>query len=344
MESEEEFVKSGADRLRATLRGIRTLLRAAPLVLVLLLLAHLLTERKGFFPDNSPIGSPPEAEYLAFPPEKPALGKGEVTTEKVLVAHENQPGADKTGRAKKPGKEKTEAAKPGTIAATGGKTPDGGAQNPPVAGGAGKPVAGGTTTPVPDGTQAGKTVAPTTEKTAVAAGQTAGTINKPQLSKQEISGPVEGGYIVIYLSRRFLGLVANQQYVRAYYNISVPENLTEPKSDKYDNRAPVGDYYVCAHEVQGNVMTLVLNYPSPADAGTAFKSGKIAKGDYDLLIKAAQQKFAPPFNTPLGGPILIRGDGGGNKKIHGSDIGITPAEMEELWLATRKGTPVRILK
>lgn len=89
-------------------------------------------------------------------------------------------------------------------------------------------------------------------------------------------------------------------------------------------------------------MFLVLNYPNIKDAEKALKSNIITKEDYDRIVKSNKAGKLPPFDTPLGGPIYIRGDGVPGKNTSGN-IGIPPAAMQKLWEFAKKGTPVRIV-
>lgn len=161
-------------------------------------------------------------------------------------------------------------------------------------------------------------------------------------AEPEIKGPVEGGYVVVFLSRKLVALVKDQKYLRAYPDAVVPGGAKGGKSGRNDTRAPVGNYYIVDHEPQGSVMTLVLSYPNSRDALAALKAKKITRAQYDKILSAEKQHAAPPFNTHLGGPVRIRGDGGADKKA--GDICVTPEQMEVLWMATRRGTPVVIME
>lgn len=166
----------------------------------------------------------------------------------------------------------------------------------------------------------------------------------PGPDRPVLNGPVEGGYIVVFLSRKIVALVKDQKYLRAYRDAVIPGNGKGGKADRADNRAPLGNYLIVDQEPQDGVLTLVLNYPNGKDAVAGYKARKITAAEYNAIVQSEQQRKAPPFTTKLGGPVRIRGDGGAEKKKHPGDISITSAQMEELWKAIRLGTPVCIME
>lgn len=290
--------------------ALRLLLRTLPLLAVLFAVTFLIARREHYFPGHSLVFEPPRTEYFGFPPPE----QKKPVPQEAGSATEGQT-ADPSERIR-------------TTSAVHEQTPS--EQDSASSGTQGGGQGGGATTST------------TTTGGAGATRTDPGTPEVIDWSKREITGPIEGAYVVIYLSRNFVGLVVGQQYARAWYYASMPQNITAAKALRNDRRAPVGDYYICGHELDGNVMTLVLSYPSPQLAEAAVRERRITPAQQAAIVNAWRQTAPPPFTTALGGPVRIRGDGVRDKTAPGSDIGITPEQMEELWLATRKGTPVRI--
>ena len=156
-----------------------------------------------------------------------------------------------------------------------------------------------------------------------------------------ITRAVPGAYIVVYLSRRAVGLVVNGQYIRTYFNAGVPTDVRHPRTGD-DGRAPIGDSRIVSHDLPHGQMKLRLSFPSPADAARALKAGKITADEYRRIETAAQaQKTPARLNPFFGKPVYISGD---NRKglVTKGDIAIAPQEMLELWTAVADGTVVMI--
>lgn len=149
-------------------------------------------------------------------------------------------------------------------------------------------------------------------------------------------------YIVVFMSRHILGAIENQKYVHTFYDINLPADVKNPKIKKGDGLVPLGDYYILRHELSNGRMFLFLNYPNIKDAERGLKAGIITQNDYNRIAAAQKKGVLPPFDTGLGGPLLIRGDGVKGKNTAGN-IAITPAQMQQIWSFAPKGTPVRIV-
>ena len=149
-------------------------------------------------------------------------------------------------------------------------------------------------------------------------------------------------YLVVFLKKKILGAIENNKYVQVYYNINLPQDVSRGKESAADKLVPIGDYYVLNHELRGATMFMTINYPNAKDAAKALKRGSINRSQYDQIVAASKNGSLPPFNTPLGGPVLIRGDGIPGRNTAGN-IGIPSAAMRKIWEFAVKGTPVRIV-
>ena len=149
-------------------------------------------------------------------------------------------------------------------------------------------------------------------------------------------------YLVVFLGKGILGAIEGKKYVYTFYNINLPVNITKGKSRKGDALVPIGDYYILKHELKGKTMYMTLNYPNSKDAARALKSKLITKSQFDAILAANKAGKLPPFDTLLGGPVMIRGDGIAGMNTSGN-IGIKPEAMRKIWEFAKKGTPIRIL-
>ncbi len=149
-------------------------------------------------------------------------------------------------------------------------------------------------------------------------------------------------YLVVFLGRKILGAIQNKEYKYTYYDISLPQDTSKAKEKKGDGLIPIGDYYILKHELVGKTLVMTLNYPNIKDAANALKKKIISKKQYDAIVAANKAGRMPPSDTPLGGPIIIRGDAAPGTQTNGS-IGIPPQAMAKIWEFAPRGTPIRIV-
>jgi|GEM_PF-2684143 len=161
-------------------------------------------------------------------------------------------------------------------------------------------------------------------------------------SAREITGPVPRANILVSLKHRGLVLRSHAAIVRAYRDVAVAE---EPggKARRGDDRSPVGRYRVCARERDAaGRPVLAVSYPSTEDAQQALDAGRIDRETFQAIRAAHQASTCPPWDTPLGGGILIT-DGREEGRTTRGGVALRADEMEELWTAVRVGTPILFL-
>lgn len=168
-------------------------------------------------------------------------------------------------------------------------------------------------------------------------------VDQTDWSVTEITGLIKDAYIVVYPKRKFIGLVKGKKYIRKYYNISVPEKLDEEKETAEDGRCPYGNYFVAARQKSEAGLSLTINYPSSADAGKALASGRIKEDVAAKITAASKKRTLPPQETPLGGGVMISADSATVSVTKGG-FAMEPEQLEELYLATQRGTWVIIKK
>ena len=109
-----------------------------------------------------------------------------------------------------------------------------------------------------------------------------------------------------------------------------------------DNKTPEGRYFVCTRNAQSKFhLALGLSYPSAADAGAALEEGRIDAATAAAVAAAEAAGKRPPWDTPLGGFIMIHGGGRDGDWTAGC-IALDDADMDVLWAACPLGTPVEI--
>ncbi len=161
-------------------------------------------------------------------------------------------------------------------------------------------------------------------------------------SQYEITGPVPRANIVIYIKGRVILLRSHADRVRIYRRIGAPEDASAPKHEAGDKRAPIGQYRITRREKTADGFRLYLNYPALQDAKQAKGAGRIDQETFDRIAAAARAHKHPPQDTPLGGGICIAGAPESARTTEKRFL-LRPGEIEELWRATRLGTPVTLV-
>lgn len=147
--------------------------------------------------------------------------------------------------------------------------------------------------------------------------------------------------IVVKKAQRILELWDGDTLVASY-----PVGLGwEPVGDKKkegDGRTPEGKYYVCTRNDKSKFyLSLGLSYPNADDAKEALDNGLIDRGTYEEIVRAIENKSCPPWNTPMGGEIMIHGNGSHMDWTAGC-IAVDNNVMDILWRCCPLRTPVTI--
>ena len=120
------------------------------------------------------------------------------------------------------------------------------------------------------------------------------------------------------------------------------------KQAEGDGRTPEGIYQICTRNDQSHFyLSLGLNYPNQQDGAAALAAGRISAEQAQAITQAELENRRPPWNTALGGQIMIHGQRDGEPWQAGSDwtagcISVSNANMDRLWLLCPLGTIVEI--
>jgi len=154
---------------------------------------------------------------------------------------------------------------------------------------------------------------------------------------EKLSAPA----IVVKKSQRILELWDGDSLFASY-----PIGLGwEPQGDKKkegDGRTPEGSYYICTRNDRSRFyLSLGLSYPNSEDAQEALDNGIIDRRTYEQIVNAIENKSCPPWNTALGGEIMIHGMGSSSDWTAGC-IAVDNDVMDILWRYCPLKTPVTI--
>lgn len=147
--------------------------------------------------------------------------------------------------------------------------------------------------------------------------------------------------IKIYKSQRILQIWADAEML-AEYPIVLGGQPVGHKQREGDGRTPEGRYIVCVRNEQSNYhLSLGLSYPNTQDADAALADSLITQDQWEAIAQACAAGRRPPWDTPLGGAIMIHGGGIARDWTAGC-IAMENDAMNALWERVRLGTEVWI--
>ena len=126
------------------------------------------------------------------------------------------------------------------------------------------------------------------------------------------------------------------------FSIALGACPSGPKRAEGDGKTPEGRYFVCTRNAQSKYyLSLGLSYPSAADAERAFAEGRIDEAVRASIRQAEAERRRPPWDTPLGGFIMLHGGGAASDWTAGC-VALDDRDMDVLWAACPLGTEVEI--
>lgn len=147
--------------------------------------------------------------------------------------------------------------------------------------------------------------------------------------------------VVVEKSRRRLLVYDGQELVK-WCPVTVGPGQGD-KTREGDRCTPEGEFYICTHNAASRwTRSLGISYPNAEDAERGLRDGLISRWDYSRIVDAVRRKQRPPWNTALGGEIMIHGGGSSRDWTQGC-IGLDDADILELYAALPDGTAVTIL-
>lgn len=163
------------------------------------------------------------------------------------------------------------------------------------------------------------------------------TVQEPVKAFHEI----QEAKIRIKKEERILEVLDGDTVVAAY-RVGLGFEPTGDKKKEGDGKTTEGSYYVCTRNEKSKFhLSLGLSYPNEQDAKEALEEGIIHKEIYKEIETAITNKQQPPWKTPLGGEIMIHGDGSKNDWTAGC-IAVENEVMDQLWDIVQMGTEVEI--
>lgn len=109
-----------------------------------------------------------------------------------------------------------------------------------------------------------------------------------------------------------------------------------------DRTTPTGDYYICVrNNKSAYYLSLGISYPDKSDADRGFLQGIITQAQRDAIYSAIDSKGCPPWDTALGGHIMIHGNYKEGVSTAGC-IAVSDSVMDILWSYGQLGIKVTV--
>ncbi|HEV2862491.1 MAG TPA: L,D-transpeptidase [Pyrinomonadaceae bacterium] len=167
------------------------------------------------------------------------------------------------------------------------------------------------------------------------------TAEEEAANSRPLKLPLRSPRLLVRKKERRLVLYDGEAAVRVYRMVlgSAPEG---DKVRQGDGRTPEGDFYVCVKNDKSRFhLSLGLSYPNEAAAERGLRDEIINRKQYERIVRAVRNKQRPPWDTALGGEIMIHGGGTGGDWTLGC-VALENQHIEELFKVLPMGTPVRI--
>lgn len=148
----------------------------------------------------------------------------------------------------------------------------------------------------------------------------------------------------IYVSKmsKELTLYDNNQVVGKWECSLGTNSANGTKQVQGDRTTPNGDYYICTrNDKSAYHLSLGLSYPDKAAADRGLAQGIITEQDKNAIYSAIDNKECPPWNTALGGAIMIHGNYQKGVSTAGC-VAVRDDVMDVLWPYGQLGIKVTI--
>ena len=146
---------------------------------------------------------------------------------------------------------------------------------------------------------------------------------------------------MIYKARRIMEIWQGG-VLRLRLPIALGREPIGPKRLQGDGRTPEGEYRACTRNENSKYhRSIGINYPNRADAVRARAQGVLSEEHYHSIISALDAGLRPPWDTALGGEIMIHGGGISTDWTAGC-IALTDEDMDLVWEMVPIGTEITI--
>jgi hypothetical protein len=165
----------------------------------------------------------------------------------------------------------------------------------------------------------------------------------PVDSKDSPLGPLISPSILVEKSALRLTVFDGDSGVKSY-RVAAGAVMGD-KQCEGDRKTPEGDFYICIRKTKGQTRytrSLGLSYPNLEDAQRGRRDGLITAAQYYSIAQAIKNNRKPPWQTKLGGAIMIHGKRENRTGTLGC-VALDDDDIIELYNRLPLNTPVRII-
>lgn len=156
-------------------------------------------------------------------------------------------------------------------------------------------------------------------------------------------------WVMIDTLKQTLSVIKNKKILKIFPRVSLGRNGYATDRQQGDGKTPLGVFHVAWINPNSQFhLFFGLDYPSHAQAESAFRQKRIDFDTYFNIRKALFGGLLPPQDTALGGSIGIHGIGNGDPRIHATSnwtegcVALTNREVDTLARWVTLGTEVVI--
>ncbi|WP_242950646.1 L,D-transpeptidase family protein [Clostridium grantii] len=165
--------------------------------------------------------------------------------------------------------------------------------------------------------------------------------NSKELFFDKPENAISNVNIKVYKSERLLELYEGDKLIRRF-KIALGTNAIGDKEKEGDKKTPEGEYYICTRNYKSKyTLSLGISYPNIKDAQNGLNEKLIDKSTFNDISQAINNKKRPPWNTTLGGEIMIHG-GGNSKDWTWGCIALSDEDIRIIWDYVPNGTSISI--
>ncbi|HZJ83798.1 MAG TPA: L,D-transpeptidase family protein [Clostridia bacterium] len=166
-------------------------------------------------------------------------------------------------------------------------------------------------------------------------------VEEPMDEDYEMPSHLSSPKIIIKKADRKLELWDGDRLIQSY-PIGLGFRPIGHKALEGDGRTPEGSYYVCTRNAESKYYkSLGVSYPNKDDAKVALDAEIIEAFTYESIAKSVDRETKPPWDTPMGGQIMIHGHGSHEDWTEGC-VAVDDDVMDILWDYCPIGTPIFI--
>jgi hypothetical protein len=159
----------------------------------------------------------------------------------------------------------------------------------------------------------------------------------------DIPIPLRDPHLRVRKAARALDVLSGDALL-ATFHVGLGGSPVGDKEREGDGKTPEGRFYVCCKNRESRYFrSLGLSYPDAEDAERGLRAGLIDRAQHEEIEEMIASGKRPPWDTALGGEIMIHGHGGDRGDWTKGCIALDDDVMDRLFRAIPEGAPVEVV-